>query len=258
MIEPIPGFDAVEMQHEGARRIYEETKDMTPEQELAYWQAHTEALLQEQRALQQAAERAGRGEEAETLSPEQASELLRRQDALQTEAAEVLADLDLFSLLSRAGTVSQVGSSATGLMAWRDIDIGVHCDDWSADLAFQAVRPLASHAKVKRLTYVNETGRFNATGLRDGYYWGVSYQTDAGDTWKIDIWFWSSAAPSDDVEHVRAIMRSLTPETRLAILWIKDEFHGQPEYRSFALYDAVLNHGVRTPSQFASYLENSR
>ncbi len=63
MSEPIPGFDAVEMQHEGGRRIYEETKDMTAEQRIAYWQAHTEALLQEQRALQQAAERVARGEE---------------------------------------------------------------------------------------------------------------------------------------------------------------------------------------------------
>jgi hypothetical protein len=31
-------FDCVEMMHEGALRIYEETKDMTREQELAYWQ----------------------------------------------------------------------------------------------------------------------------------------------------------------------------------------------------------------------------
>jgi hypothetical protein len=61
--EPTPGFDAVEMQHEGGRRIYEEIKDMTTEQELAYWRERTDALLQEQRALQQAAERAARGEE---------------------------------------------------------------------------------------------------------------------------------------------------------------------------------------------------
>lgn len=30
-------FDCVEMMHKGALRIYEETKDMTREQELAYW-----------------------------------------------------------------------------------------------------------------------------------------------------------------------------------------------------------------------------
>ena len=30
-------FDCVEMMHEGALRIYEETKGMTMEEELAYW-----------------------------------------------------------------------------------------------------------------------------------------------------------------------------------------------------------------------------
>ena len=63
MIEPIPGFDAVALQHEGAQRIYEETKDMTLEQELAYWRAHTEVLIQEQRALQHAGQRIQHGTE---------------------------------------------------------------------------------------------------------------------------------------------------------------------------------------------------
>ncbi len=36
-------FDCVEMMHEGALRIYEETKDMTKEEELAYWHERAEA-----------------------------------------------------------------------------------------------------------------------------------------------------------------------------------------------------------------------
>ena len=35
-------FDCVGMMHEGALRIYEETKDMTREEELAYWQRQNE------------------------------------------------------------------------------------------------------------------------------------------------------------------------------------------------------------------------
>ena len=31
-------FDCVEMMHQGGERIYEETKDMTPEEEIVYWQ----------------------------------------------------------------------------------------------------------------------------------------------------------------------------------------------------------------------------
>ncbi|MBX3177611.1 MAG: hypothetical protein KF886_09635 [Candidatus Hydrogenedentes bacterium] len=38
-------FDCVEFMHDGALRIYEETKGMTLEEEMAYWrQKHMEAL----------------------------------------------------------------------------------------------------------------------------------------------------------------------------------------------------------------------
>ena len=38
MTNSIKVFDCVEMQDRAALRIYEETKNMTKEQELAYWQ----------------------------------------------------------------------------------------------------------------------------------------------------------------------------------------------------------------------------
>ena len=50
--------------------------------------------------------------------------LIRRQDALQAEASQVIAELDLMSLLGRAGAAEQVGSFVSGLMVWRDIDVG--------------------------------------------------------------------------------------------------------------------------------------
>lgn len=38
-------FDCVEMMHRGGLRVYEETKDMTVEEELAFWRKrHAEAL----------------------------------------------------------------------------------------------------------------------------------------------------------------------------------------------------------------------
>jgi hypothetical protein len=53
-------------------------------------------------------------------------------------------------------------------------------------------------------------------------------------------------------------MRRLTPETRLAILWIKDAWYRHPSYPDVVsgmdIYKAVLEHGVRTPEQFGSYL----
>jgi hypothetical protein len=42
-------FDCVKMKHEAAERIYELTKNMTFEERLAFWQAETEKLRQDQK-----------------------------------------------------------------------------------------------------------------------------------------------------------------------------------------------------------------
>src|SRR5262245_60615127 len=52
-------------------------------------------------------------------------ELLARQAALQTEAADVLAGLDLDSLFRDVGPVLVMGSYVSGLMCWRDLDVGL-------------------------------------------------------------------------------------------------------------------------------------
>jgi hypothetical protein len=44
-------FDCVEMQHEAGRQIYEETKNMTFEERLAYWQEANRALEERMRKL---------------------------------------------------------------------------------------------------------------------------------------------------------------------------------------------------------------
>jgi len=51
-------FDCVEMMHRGALRIYEETKGMTVQEELAYWRerhAETIAELKQAREVHPAA-----------------------------------------------------------------------------------------------------------------------------------------------------------------------------------------------------------
>jgi hypothetical protein len=46
-------FDCVEMMHEGALSIYEETKHMTKEEELAYWRERAEAARREHPRLRE-------------------------------------------------------------------------------------------------------------------------------------------------------------------------------------------------------------
>ncbi len=42
-------FDCVEMKHRGAENVRKQTKDMTPEQELAFWRERSRILKQRQK-----------------------------------------------------------------------------------------------------------------------------------------------------------------------------------------------------------------
>jgi hypothetical protein len=165
-----------------------------------------------------------------------AAELLQRQRSLQAEAREVLVDLDLMSRLSRLGQAEQVGSSVSGLMVWRDLDVGARCPQPSAERVFETLQPILTHSRVHEVLYREETGPRSPSGQEadQRYYFVVQYTTDD-------------------------LARRLTNETRLAILWIKDVWHRLATYPDEVsgadIYAAVLDHGVRTPEQFATYLQ---
>ena len=194
------------------------------------------------------------------LDPASRAELLRRADLLQAEAAEVIAELDLRALLGRVGHVEQLGSSVSGLMVWRDIDFAVRCRDLTPARAWDAFRPLVTQPRLTRLNYRNEAGERSPTGQAadQRYYFVTHYQTAAGHEWKIDLSLWLSDAPRPHLAQLDDLRRRLTDETRLAILWIKDVWHRLPAYpeevSGVDVYDAVLEHGVRTPDEFAAHL----
>lgn len=197
------------------------------------------------------------------LDAESTRRLLERQGRLQREAREVLADLGLIACLERVGRPMLVGSVVSGLMVWPDIDVNIVCRDPRPGPIADAMRPLFDHPALRRLSYHNETGAFNSTGNErdEGYYVGLRYH-DGGDPanamWKIDCWLLPEGSPRPEVDLLACLKRELTDETRLAILWIKDAWHTRSSYRdtvlSVDIYDAVLDHGVRTPADFAAYL----
>jgi hypothetical protein len=189
-----------------------------------------------------------------------AEALLERQDALQAEAERLVGQLALPEMLERAGRGERLGSSVFGLMVWRDLDFGVSCGHLSPGRAWETMMPLAVHPRTTRLEYRNEIGRLAPPELRGygRYYFVVRHETDAGEEWKIDVSLWSPESPPGPSAHAGELGRRLTPETRLAVLWIKDAWYRLPSYPDLVsgmdIYDAVLEHGVRTPEQFGSYL----
>jgi len=197
--------------------------------------------------------------EQDELDSEQANELLQRQDMLQKEAQAVVEELGIVAVLSSVGTVRVLGSSVLGLMTWRDIDIAVSSPGITSKQAYEAVQPLLTHPHVKQGRYLNESEFYNPTGLLhdERYFFMVYYDRQSESDWKIDISFW--LAPGIHPEPIyETVKQQLTPETRLAILRIKDVWYKLPFYRqevsSVDIYDAVLQQGVRTLDEFDAYL----
>jgi hypothetical protein len=196
----------------------------------------------------------------ETLDPAYAEELLRRQDALQAEARAVTATLDLAARLGQVGTVQAIGSAASGLMVWRDLDFNILCPGAPRSSVLAALQPLFLDPQVLSWHFADEQGTRSPTARPedDRYYCVLHYAPDATREWKIDCSFWLNPAPRSQVAHVAHLVRTLTPKTRRAILWIKDVWHRLPTYPYTVggtdVYTAVLDHGVRTPAQFDAYL----
>jgi hypothetical protein len=196
----------------------------------------------------------------DVLGATYAAELLRRQDMLQAEAQQVIVELSLHSLLSQVGKTEQIGSSIAGLMVWRDLDFNILCPYPSLDSIFATMQPLLIHPRVTKLHYHNDTGKYASAELRgdERYYFVVYYENEAGNEWKIDLSFWLSNTPHTQLAYIEYLTQKMTKETRLAILWIKDVWchHATYPYQigGTDIYDAVLEHGVRTPEQFRSYL----
>jgi hypothetical protein len=189
-----------------------------------------------------------------------AHELLKRQDALQAEAWRTLAALDLAAALAPIGPIEVIGSLATGLMVWRDIDLHVVAPDLPSAVAHDAMARYFGHPQIGAIRYrYDHAARNLADDPRDDrYYYALFYQSENGHEWKVDISIWIADPPHVERLPPANLVARLNDETRLAILWIKDQWYARPEYRmtvsSVDIYDAVLDHGVRAPTEFAAYL----
>ncbi|MDX6205545.1 MAG: hypothetical protein QOF39_1602 [Frankiales bacterium] len=180
--------------------------------------------------------------------------LLLRQQALQREADEVVLDLGLDPLLGELGKPVRVGSSALGLMSWRDLDVTVVCPSLSTGRVLAVVPRLAAHPRVRELTFRNDTGVWNTDpAYPDGLYLGLGYRTAAGAAWNVDLWFVDEPDRQPDLDHLRVLPPRLTDAARLTILAIKQAWAHQAGYRSIDVYTAVLDDGVQTPEDFETW-----
>ena len=114
----------------------------------------------------------------------------------------------------------------------------------SSDAAWETLRPLLP--RCSSLHYAND--------YEDRRHYFVM-QIDG---WKVDVSLWFEGVPPLVEPFQAELSARLTQESRLAILRLKDVWHRLPHYpeivSAWEIYDAVLNHKVRTLDELDAFL----
>ena len=180
---------------------------------------------------------------------EVSADLVERQRALQSEAAEVAGDLRIEETLGRVGRVLAVGSFVTGLMVWRDLDFVVDASGLTTGAAFEVLHPLLARSRAAHYENDGELGR---------HYFVMRIPWRDEREWKLDVSLFLAGIPPDLETAQDELRTRLTDSTRATILTLKDAWCAEVAYPEvvggFEIYDAVLNSGVLTLDQLDAYL----
>ena len=186
--------------------------------------------------------------------------LARRQTALQDEAREVLARMAELDALRDLGPLMETGSYVSGLMCWRDLDVGilVGSDFSPADVLNLAVNIMEA-VDVAAFTYRDERGTRSPTGERRDERFHLPMQVVLKRReWRFDLSLWLYDDHANVAEWHRRLRDRLSPDQRQAVLRIKNVWCRRPEYPDEVggtdIYDAVLNHGVVDAESFRRWL----
>jgi hypothetical protein len=136
-----------------------------------------------------------------------------------------------------------------------DIDIEVYSDNPRIEQGFEVMAEVASLRGVREVRFVNELA-----GPDEGLYWQVRYWDETGDIWNVDTWLVGHDHPHAHwaEKFADAMLGTLTDQTRRAILEIKEGTLTEPGVRGIDVCRAVLEDGVRHPSEFAHWIGENR
>lgn len=173
--------------------------------------------------------------------------MLEAQRQRQQVADGILADLDLIGRWSEFARPTIVGAMSYGLMVAPDIDLEVfHGGEPPIEAAFSVMAACATHPSVRKVRFSN-----HLDDADEGIYWQLGLATE-GEDWKVDMWLLQEDHLGPLSSRLTSPMvAALTDETRRAILTIKQAEISNPERcGSIHVYRAVLQDGVRTPTEF--------
>lgn len=199
---------------------------------------------------------------ARVLPPAPDEDLSNRQAVLHAEATEVLAELHLAAIVADTGPMHLTGSYVSGLMCWPDLDVMVHVGPgFTPGDVLRLLRPIVDHPGVVGFDYRDERGPRSPTGTaRDERYHVPVTLARGGRDWRIDLTLWLNDPHTNLTAWHESLRENITADQRGAVLRIKDVWHrlsGYPDrVGGMQIYTAVIDDGVRTPRQFATWLRD--
>jgi hypothetical protein len=146
------------------------------------------------------------------------------------------------------------GSYSYDLMCWRDLDIYILDPRFDLKRCFEVGYKLTQRLGARKLRFTNNVG-----DEPNGFYWGIKLGDERKGAWKLDLWFLDRVGYDAHADYTRRLRERLTPETRSAILLIKEAYWRRPEFRvaitSDMIYRAVLDHGIAVVGDFERFVK---
>jgi len=185
-----------------------------------------------------------------------AQALLQRSLSLREQARNVVARLRVRELWEQLGPVFLVGSARFDLMVTPNVDFEVYVEHPDVRTGFAIMAEIAAVPGIRGVQHHNFMGTADP-----GLYWRVDYTAEDGTLWDFDIWLVPFSHPHAGMADAfaSAMERTLTPETRLAILRLKTDLAAQAvqcgtgPVRGIDIYRAVLEGGVRGTAAFSRW-----
>lgn len=169
------------------------------------------------------------------------------------KAQIIIRDLGIEEIWRGIGAeVNLVGSVKSGLLMKNlDIDFHIYTDELVIADSFAAVEKLAEHPSIRSITYTNLIHT-----EEECMEWHAWYEESNAVVWQLDmIHIRRGSAYDGVVEKVTdGIIRLLTPETREAVLRIKNEVPETVKVPGIDIYRAVFTGNVRNYKDFTEWI----
>jgi len=180
--------------------------------------------------------------------------ILEKSEKNQIRAREIIEKTKIIEIWKSVGAVPNlVGSLRTGLlMKNRDVDFHIYSDDFKLSDSFKAISVLAENPRIKHIEYKNLLDTDELCLEWHAWYLGAE-----NDLWQIDmIHILKESIYAGRFEFVAdRINAVLTPETKYAILSIKNETPSDQKIMGIEIYKAVIQDGIRNYSDFIQWRE---